>query len=98
MDYKQVEIARNFLDGQIDKMKAIKLLQEYCLVPKARAERSLRFYNNYRSYIITYYSGIDMIRDYIERNGGTIDNPNKRWELFEELLSTPQTPSGLMRK
>jgi hypothetical protein len=36
------------------------------------------------------------VKEYIERNGGTEEYPERRWQIFEELLSTPQTPSGLM--
>jgi len=41
---------------------------------------------------------MDIVKDYIERNGGKENNPAKRWELFEQLLSTPQTPSGLIKR
>ena len=33
---------------------------------------------------------------FIEASGGTDDNPEKRWEVFEFLITTPQTPSGLV--
>jgi hypothetical protein len=35
------------------------------------------------------------VRGYIERQGGTADNPARRWELFVELLRSPRLPSGL---
>lgn len=96
LEYKEAEIARKFLDGHITEKEAIESLRNECLMTQSTAERKIRFFNNYRSYKITYCTGKDMIRDYIVRNGGTIDNSVKRWELFEELLSTPQTPSGLL--
>lgn len=96
LEYKEAEIARKFLDGHITEKEAIESLRNECLMTQSTAERKIRFFKNYRSYIITYCTGKDMIRDYIVRNGGTIDNSVKRWELFEELLSTPQTPSGLL--
>jgi hypothetical protein len=40
---------------------------------------------------------MDIVKDYIERNGGTENNSAKRWGLFEHLLSTPQTPGGLTK-
>jgi hypothetical protein len=39
--------------------------------------------------------GKDIVKDYVEKEGGTKDNPVRRWEIFERLLSTPNTPSGL---
>lgn len=94
-----MSIAMNIVDivcQKANEEKAIKSMKDECLRTQAGAEKRIRFFNKYRSYIITYYIGKDMISDYIERNGGTLDNPNKRWELFVELLSTPQTPSGIL--
>jgi hypothetical protein len=36
-----------------------------------------------------------MVRRYIEKRGGTPDNPQKRWEEFERLLASPRLPSAL---
>ena len=38
-----------------------------------------------------------MVRDHIEKHAGTENHPNRRWEVFYTLLSTPQTPSGLAK-
>ena len=38
---------------------------------------------------------MDIVKNYIETNGGTSDNEKMRWALFEKIISTPQTPSGL---
>jgi hypothetical protein len=62
---------------------------------KERAEKRLSFIDKYRSYVINYNLGKDIVKNYIEKNGGTKDNPQKRWEIFERIISTPQTPSGL---
>ena len=35
------------------------------------------------------------MKQYIERRGGTEDDPAKRWEEFEKLLASPRLPSGL---
>jgi hypothetical protein len=53
------------------------------------------FIDKYRSYVINYNYGQDVVKQYIEKNGGTADNPAKRWELFKELLSNPHTPSQM---
>jgi len=45
--------------------------------------------------VINYNLGKDMVADYIEGRGGTEDNPKKRWQEFEVLLSSPRVPSGL---
>lgn len=95
LDYAVNETARNYLNGNWDREKASEYLQQYSLRSKEKADKMLDFINQYRSYVINYNLGEDMVKDYIERNGGTADNPARRWKLFEQLLSTPQTPSGL---
>ena len=60
-----------------------------------RAEQRLKFIEKYRSYVINYNLGQEIIENYIIKNGGTENHPEKRWELFKFLLTTPQTPSGL---
>jgi hypothetical protein len=49
----------------------------------------------YRSYVINYNLGQDMVRDYIEARGGTTADPDRRWDLFLALLQSPRLPSGL---
>ena len=60
-----------------------------------RAAQRVRFMDQYRSYVINYNLGQDLVRRYIESRGGTADQPEKRWEEFAKLLSSPRLPSGL---
>jgi hypothetical protein len=95
LDYAWNEAARNYLDGKWTRDEAKNYLVKYCLFTPERAEQGLRFADKYRSYVINYNLGQDIVKDYVEKKGGSDDNPERRWELFEYLLSTPQTPSGL---
>lgn len=95
LDYADNEAARQYLDGKVDREAAILWLVKYSLMTRERAERRMRFIEQYRSYVINYNLGQDIVRSYVERNGGTAQQTEKRWELFSRLLSTPQTPSGL---
>ncbi|MGZ8867858.1 MAG: hypothetical protein ACXW2P_05905, partial [Thermoanaerobaculia bacterium] len=58
-----------------------------------RAKQRVRFMDQYRSYVINYNLGKDLVRQHVQRAGG--NDPAKRWEAFEQLLSTPRLPSGL---
>jgi len=60
-----------------------------------RAAQRVRFIDPYRAYVIDYNLGKDLVREYIESRGGTADNPEKRWEEFIILLSSPRLPSSL---
>lgn len=95
LGYSSIEAARNYLDDKWTKEQAISWLQNYNLVSRQRAEQNLKFFEKYRSYIINYNLGKDIVKDYIEKKGGTPENEKLRWALFEKIISTPQTPSGL---
>jgi hypothetical protein len=86
-------IARDYLEGRIDRARAVELARRYQLVPKARAEQSIAFTEQYRSYVINYGLGLDYIRTYVESFG---DEPARRWAAMELLLSGPTLPSDLV--
>jgi hypothetical protein len=93
--YAGNEAARQYLNGKIDAAAAARWLEKYALMPAERAKQRVRFFDQYRSYVINYNLGKDMVRRYIESRGGTPENPAKRWQEFEQLLSSPRLPSGL---
>jgi hypothetical protein len=81
-----------FLEGKIDEAQAIKLFQKYQLLTPERAQKSLDFTKQYRSYIINYGLGQDMVKAYVEGAG---PNQNARWKRMEKILSEPTLPSDL---
>lgn len=95
LSYAGNEAARRYLDGQIDAGQAAELLTKYALMAPERAAQRVRFFDRYRSYVINYNLGEDLVRAYVERRGGTADDPDRRWKEFETLLSSPRLPSGL---
>ncbi|HSE63865.1 MAG TPA: hypothetical protein VLG15_09675, partial [Thermoanaerobaculia bacterium] len=76
--YAGNEAARRYLNGEIDGVEAAKWLSEYALYPADRAAQRVRFFDQYRSYVINYNLGKDLVRQYVESNGGTPDDPRKR--------------------
>ncbi|MCC6395738.1 MAG: hypothetical protein IT282_01885 [Bacteroidetes bacterium] len=93
--YAGNEAARRYLDGKISREEAARWLEKYALMSPERAQQRTKFFDTYRSYVINYNLGQDLVRGYIERLGGTIDQPARRWQLFAGLLSSPRMPSGL---
>lgn len=87
-------IARDYLEGRIDRARAVELAQKYQLFSKARAEQSVDFTEQYRSYVINYGLGLDMIRAHVEGAGETLE---ARWAAMEKLLSEPTLPRDLVR-
>jgi hypothetical protein len=95
LSYAGNEAARRYLNKQIDAAQAAAWLERYALMPHDRAVQRVKFFDQYRSYVINYNLGKDMVRHYIESRGGTADAPEKRWAEFERLISSPRLPSGL---
>ena len=93
--YAGNEAARLYLNGTISKEKAIDWLVAYGLFEPARAEQRLRFIEKYRSYVINYNYGQDLVKSYVEKKAGKKSTPEKRWNVFTELLSSPTMPGSL---
>ena len=96
LDYAANEAARRLINGEIDEKAAVEWLQKYAVMDPARAQQRVKFIQRYRSYVINYNLGEDMVRRYIEKRSGT--DPEKRWSEFGKLLSSPRLPSGLRAK
>ena len=95
LSYAGNEAARGYLDGKMSRGEAVRWLEKYALMPADRADQRVRFMERYRSYVINYNLGKDLVREYIESRGGTADNPERRWAEFTRLMSSPRLPSGL---
>jgi hypothetical protein len=95
LSYAGNEAARRYLNGEIDRAAAAIWLQTWALMPKERAEQRIKFFDQYRSYVINYNLGRDLVRAYLDRQGGSADRPDVRWAEFGRLLASPRLPSGL---
>jgi hypothetical protein len=95
LGYAGNEAARGYLDGKLTRDAAQAWLVRYALMSPERAAQRLRFIETYRSYVINYNYGQDLVRRYIEARGGTADHPEQRWREFARLLSSPRLPSDL---
>ena len=93
LDYAANEAARRLINGEIDEKAAAEWLQKYAVMDPARAQQRVKFIKRYRSYVINYNLGEDMVRHYIGKRSGT--DPEKRWSEFGKLLSSPRLPSGI---
>lgn len=94
LSYAGNEAARRYVDGAIDAAGAAAWLEKYGLYTKPRAEQRVHFIDQYRSYVINYNLGKDMVAAYVESRAA--GDPAKRWTEFEKLLASPRLPSGLI--
>lgn len=90
----RITIAQMFLDGAISRERAVELTQKYLLMSPARADQSVRFSENYRSYVINYGLGEAMVKADIAKEG---PDAKARWRRFEALISEPTLPAELRR-
>jgi len=82
-------IADAYLAGRIDRAEAIRQLMKYSLADEAKATQRLRFIDTYRSYIINYGLGRDVVQAWVERQG-----PD-HWQGMETLLSSQILPADI---
>ncbi|MCA1584221.1 MAG: hypothetical protein LC791_05415, partial [Acidobacteria bacterium] len=95
LSYAGNEAARRYLDGRIDATATADWLERYAMMPRARAEQRVKFFDQYRSYVINYNLGKDLVRAFIERRLRADNAPRQKWREFAALLSSPRLPSGL---
>ncbi len=86
-------IARDYLESRISRDEAVALRQRYQLVSAERAAQLLAFTDQYRSYVINYGLGREMVAAHVEAQGET---QAARWAAMERLLSEPTLPSDLL--
>jgi hypothetical protein len=85
-------IARDYLEGRLGRDQAIAFAQKYQLISRPRAEQSIKFTDEYRSYVINYGLGQEMVKAHIEAAGPSRE---ARWAAFNRLISEPTLPSDL---
>jgi hypothetical protein len=91
-----VEGARRYLDGALDGRGLARWLERYAAMPGAEGMRP--FLDRYRSYVISYTIGRDLVRRYVEEQGAaTADTLDARWERFRRLSVLPLLPSDLAK-
>ena len=84
-------IAREFLEGRIGEAEAVSLAQKYQLMSEARARQSVAFTKQYRTYVINYGLGEEMVAADVE----SYPPGPARWKRFEQIISQPTLPKDL---
>ena len=97
LSYAGNEAARRYLNGEMDRGETAEWLTQHAMMPLPRAQQRVDFFDTYRSYVINYNLGLDMVRDYVERGLGdaAASSDRDRWLRFSNLLASPRLPSGL---
>ena len=94
MNYAGNEAARLYIDGEVDADGAVAWLVQYAMYSPGGARQRMRFVDQYRSYVINYNLGLDLVRDFVD-GGGADPTPDMRWDRFMRLLTSPRLPADL---
>jgi hypothetical protein len=94
MSYAGNEAARLYIDGDVDAGGAVAWLVRYAMYSPGGARQRLRFIDQYRSYVINYNLGLDLVRDFVDGDGAD-PAPDARWDRFLGLLTSPRLPGDL---
>jgi hypothetical protein len=97
LSYADNEAARGYLDGTLSREAARDWLVRYGLLSPERATKRMAFIDASRAYVINYNLGKDLVHQYVERHAGPGATPERRWQVFRELLSSPALPADLLR-
>ncbi|MFP2905656.1 hypothetical protein ACLESD_11480 [Pyxidicoccus sp. 3LFB2] len=95
LSYAGNEAARGYLDGTVSREAARDWLIRYALMSPERATQNMAFIDANRAYVINYNLGKDLVEQYVERQAGPGATPERRWQVFRELLSSPALPADL---
>jgi hypothetical protein len=96
LNFADNEAARMYLDGEANKEATADWLVQYAMIPVEETERKIRFYEQYRSYIINYNLGQELVRGFVD--GDRADQSREdRWARFQKLLASPRLPGDLVQ-
>ena len=76
----QADVARRYLDGELDFPRAVAQLEARALVPHADAQ--IKYVNEYRSYVTTYTAGRAAFASRVAACAGPGPTDDLRWRCF----------------
>jgi hypothetical protein len=83
----QEDVARRYIDGELEFARAVNELEELALVP--HAEVVIKYVNQYRSYVTTYTTGHTVFAGRMAACAGAQPTDAVRWQCFRELMLKP---------
>jgi hypothetical protein len=84
LDTAEPAIARDYLDGRLEFVRAADALERETLME--HAETMLLYVNEYRSYMLAYTVGRGMVQKMVERDD---PSPAVRWSRYVSLMKQP---------
>ena len=88
------EISRRLIKGTLSEDEAISWEINYGFLTKEEALYAIENCKNYRSRIISYNYGVDLIRKFVNKSSD-VNDKKSRWKAYYYLLNNPLTPTSL---
>src|SRR5262249_35481944 len=82
----QGDVAREYLDGHLEFVRAADRLSDEALAPNGGA--TLKFFNEYRSYVVTYTAGRQVAAETLAACTARWNHPST-WSCYEEIVTDP---------
>ena len=98
LNYARNEAGRGLVNGTMDEKQALNWMINYGLYNEETALKSISFIQKYRSYVINYNFGLDLVKQFVEAKAGDGKDTKKQWAVVAELLSNPVIPQNLLIK
>jgi hypothetical protein len=90
------ELARRYLDGSMTAEQVKQWEVAYGLRTPEEAAKSIQFMDAYRSYVINYSYGEELVKEWLDARTGP--DAASRWEAFVDLLGSPRLPAALLAR
>ena len=87
LNYARNEVARRYLGGQLDRARAEAAMARYWLSTPEAAAKTVRLIDTYRSYVINYNLGRDLVQQWVARNSG--GDAAAGWTAYEGRRRAP---------
>ena len=82
---EELAIARDYIDERLEFVRAAWAFEERTLM--AHPEGTLRYLNEFRTNVVTYTAGRDLVNEWLHRRAGEADG---RWTGLLALISAPE--------
>lgn len=92
LNFARNEAARMYLYGGASREEAIEWLMRFGLETRGTASQRLDFIAAYRTYVICYNFGLDVVEQFVQRTA-----QNDTWDTLENILNGNITPEMMLQ-
>ncbi len=92
-DHATSATAQRYLDGEITRDEALQERIKYGMRTPAEAERNVRFAEEFRTYVLNYSLGEQIVSSYIDSHSNSVSD---KWDEFQKLIQELPSASDLL--